>query len=271
MKKWKMGLLILAVAVVFVPAMSAQSSLKGLSLNGTTGLYNIPSGRISWERSSDFGLDFGYHTIFSGRNNHIPTITVSLLKWVELAGAFDFQPQQRQQGDEFDFIISGKFQLPTKLTAVAIGGNYQHINHGTTVSTPNEIISRNAGQIYLATTFAGNFFSMPAETTVVVGYTFKNGGGDNIDFGMGFDLVLFPQAFQQYAHWVLDFSNYSYSDNPWGADAGSRGCLNTGIRFDLSHLPGLGKYKFVIDIMLLDAFDSDRSFSLGGAFGIPLK
>jgi hypothetical protein len=124
----------------------------------------------------------------------------------------------------------------------------------------------------VAVTYAGDFFNMPAETTVVIGKTFiENYKTDSsIDFGMGFDLILLPKVFDNYVHWITDFANFSYSVDPFGADHRYRGVLNTGIRVDLSVIPALNKFKFVIDALVADAFDADRSFSIGAVFGIPV-
>jgi hypothetical protein len=54
------------------------------------------------------------------------------------------------------------------------------------------------------------------------------------------------------------------------ADSWYRGDLNTGFRIDLSEIPALDKFKFVVDIFMVDAFDSNRSFSMGLVFGIPI-
>ena len=180
---------------------------------------------------------------------------------MELTGAFDIQPGDR----EGDLIAGAKIQLPLTNTALALGGNFQAVNSG------NEYRAYKAGQVYMALTYAGNFFNMPAETTVVVGKTFVQDRMDsNIDFGMGFDLVLLPKVFDRYVHWITDFANFSYSTDPFKADFRTRGVLNTGLRIDLSVIPALNKFKFSVDILLADAFDDNRSFSAGLVFGIPV-
>ena len=251
-----------------ISGLSAQSSLKGMSLNGSTGLYSIPSGRIGWERTSDFGLDFGYHAIInSGIATHIPKISMSLFKWVELHAAYDIQPEKyRGYENGTDFITGAKIQFPFTQTAVALGGNFQALNLGS-----ESHYRYNAGQVYLAITFAGTFFKMPAETTAVFGKTFRQNHSDwNIDFGMGFDIILLPENIGNLLHWVTDFADFSYSVEPFGADAWYRGVLNTGLRVDLSAIPALEKFKFVIDVLMTDAFDDNRSFSVGAVFGIPI-
>ena len=242
-------------------------SLKGMSLNGSTGLYSIPSGRIAWERSSDFGIDIGYSLIVSDEKAaHIPKMAFSFFKWVELSLAFDIQPDGHYYSDRgADFIGGLKIQFPLAKTALALGGNFQAINTG------KNRVNYLAGQVYVAATYAGHFFNMPAETTVVLGKTFiENRTNSNIDYGMGFDMILFPDVFGNYIHWVLDFANFSYSVAPFGADSWGRGVLNTGLRIDLASIPALNKFKFVIDILITDAFDTSRAFSAGLVFGIPI-
>ncbi|MDR0474247.1 MAG: hypothetical protein LBH43_11320 [Treponema sp.] len=254
----------LAAIILTLPAVSNldAQSLHGMSLNGSTGLYSIPSGRIGWEQSADFGLDLGYHTILKGKNSHIPAVAMSLFKWVELSGAFDIKPYK----DGTDLILGIKLQLPLSTTAIALGGNFQSLSLGGNSSAQ----AYSAGQLYIATTYSGRFFNMPAETSVVFGTTFMEGSSDsNIDFGMGFDLLLLPDIFNRFIHLVVDFANFSYSVHPFGADHWYRGVLNTGIRIDLSTIKPLSKYKAEIDVVVVDAFDSNRAFAAGFVFGIP--
>jgi len=266
MKCFKIFIVALLITVLGAAGLAAQS-LKGMSLNGSTGLYSIPTARIGWEQSSDFGLDLGYHAIITGGNvANIPKAAVSLFKWVELSAAFDIQPDgYLNSGNTNDFIGGAKIQFPLKKTALALGGNYQALNMG------NQFSYYNAGQVYIAVTYSGSFFDMPAETTIVLGKTFKeNNNNWDIDYGMGFDMLLFPKFFDRFIHWVTDFANFSYSLEAFGANAVYRGVLNTGLRIDLGAIPALSKFKFVIDIMMADAFDNNRAFSTGVVFGIPI-
>lgn len=250
---------LVVLAGIVVSGVSAQS-LKGMSLNGATGLIGIPSGRIGWEHSANVGLDFGYHAILDDETAHIPKVSVSLFRMAELSFAFD----TNGGNDNEDIIIGGKFALPTRGTAVALGANFQMLQQNGN--------SDNASQIYIAATYPGTFLGMPAETTVVVGKTFSDRVGDgDIDFGMGFDLQLFPSVFQGYVHWINDFANFSYSLDAAGANAQQRGAFNTGIRIDLANHPNLSRFKFVIDAMLTDALDDNRTFGLGVAFGVPVQ
>ncbi len=262
-KQLRYAFLVVGLGMVLAAPQLAAQSLKGMSLNGATGLMSIPSGRIGWEHSADLGFDLGYHAIFDdGDTAHIPKASISLFKLGEISIAYD----TNRSSDDNVMIIGGKIGLPTGRTSVAIGGNVQLI----------ETVAKdyNNQQVYLAATYPGSFFGMPAETTVVVGKTFgdfgSGTGDEDIDFGMGFDLQLFPDVFQGYVHWINDFANFSYSSYPVGANAGDRGVFNTGIRIDIAANPALSRYKFVIDAMLTDALDENRAFALGLAFGAPI-
>jgi hypothetical protein len=259
MKKFCLFVQLCAVLFFVTPILNAQT-LKGMSLNGSTGLVSIPTARVSWD-ASYLGLDLGYHTIIKKDIAHIPAIGISFLKMVEISGAFDIQPGSNESG----FILGGKIQFPIENTALALGGNFQLLNMW------NSSLDRMAGQIYLAVTYSGHFFNWPAETTVVLGKTFiKNHPDTNIDFGMGFDMILFPSVLKNYVHWIMDFANFSYSAEPTSADHRVRGVLNTGFRIDLSAVPVFSKINFVVDVLMTDAFDSNRAFSIGLVLGVPL-
>ncbi len=254
----------IAIISLLVFALSAFSvsaqSVKGMSLNGATGLITIPTAKIGWEKS-EFGLDGGYHAIFDDpESTNIIKASVSMFKYLEIAAAYDTQ----EDSDNSDMLFNIKAQLPVKgSSAVAVGANYQSLKMYDQDET--------ATQVYLSATYPGTFFKLPAETTVTVGKTFGDiAEDDNIDFGMGFDLLLFPSVFKNYVHWINDFSNFSYSLNAYGANAGYRGAFNTGIRIDMASIPSLAKYKFVIDAIITDALDANRAFALGGTFGTSL-
>ena len=275
-------LLFLLLNIPFVMAQT-DSPLMGQSMNGSTGLYSIPSGRIGWEDNGNFGLDLGYRAVINNNEGiaHIPALTISLLRWAEISAAFDFQPainydEENHKND--DLLLGFKVKLPSNINnpknpAIALGGNIQIIN-----ITNDGNFGYNAFQPYLAITYAGTFFNMNAETTVVFGKTFYTGGPRNnsdIDFGMGFDLILFPDVFRDTVHWIIDFSNFSYGDNSWPnhlvhrtGPAWYRGILNSGFRIDLSSFPSLGKYKFLMDFVFNDLFDAGaRSFTIGTVIG----
>ncbi|MCL2759887.1 MAG: hypothetical protein FWD22_06705 [Treponema sp.] len=275
MKKTIIFICFLLIALIFIPSVFAQTDtgFRGQSINGATGLFSIPSGRIGWDGPGNFAVDFGYRAVINNDAGaaHIPAITMSLVKWIELSAAFDFQPNLYNNQENNDLLLGMKIKLPTSAnTSVAIGGNIQLLN------IDNENHNYNAYQPYIAITYAGNFFTMPAETTIVFGKTLYSGrdNNSNVDFGMGFDLILFPDVFKNAVHWIIDFSNYGYSDNAWPnnslyhTSAVWRGILNTGFRVDLSSIPALKKYKFLLDFIFNDLFDDgSRSFTIGATFG----
>ena len=237
----------------------AQTTTKGMALNGATGLITTPTAQIGWERTADVGLDFGYHAVLDDGNiSHLPKATVSLFRTAELGVAYD--TMDSYPDDSGAFLVHGKFQFFKEgVSAAGIGTNIQLIEMaGADV---------NAVQAYLVGTYGGTFFGLPAATTVVFGKTFSDNVPDgNIDFSMGFELTLFPELFRGYVHWINDFANYSYSVYPSGNDPGNRGAYNTGLR--IAPL-GASQYKFVIDAILADIFDdNDRAFALGATFGL---
>lgn len=259
----KKTVLLTLLLLAFITAGLSAQSLKGMSLNGATGLISIPSARIGWEQSADFGFDLGYHAIFTDNDDatHIPKASISLFKTLEISFAYDTQ----YDSDDSDMIFTGKFQLPVqRASAIAVGGNIQQLEENGNTS--------DLTQVYIAATYPGDFFTMPAETTFVVGKSFGDGAvDDNIDFGMGFDLLLLPKVFKGYVHWINDFANFSYSDQAIGADADWRGVFNTGMRIDMGSADLFKGFKFVIDAIVTDALDASRAFSLGFTFGAALK
>jgi len=261
MKSFRFILAIIIFFLTFNIALEAQT-LRGMGFNGSTGLYTLPTGRIGWPPTQDFGLDFGYHMMSRGGNIfHIPKVSLSLFKWLEISGAFDIKPYLDNNND---FLLGGKIAIDQFLnssTALAIGGNFQFIN----ISNDN---SYRAGQVYIAATYAGNFFNLPAETTLVLGHTFHENSSTDIDFGMGFDIVFLPTQLNGMVRWITDFSNHSYSFSSSGF--AHRGIVNTGLRVDLSRIPVFRDFKFLIDLVVTDALDTNRALSFGFVFGLPV-
>ncbi len=260
----------LVMALILIAAMGTfAQSAKGMTHNGATGLISVPTAKIGWDTSADIGIDVGYHAIFADPDmTHIPKASVSLFRLVELAFAYDSQGDS----DNADMLFNGKFKLPiNSSTYLALGANVQALKQPAWYGSDDREF---ATQIYVTATYPGTFFKMPAETTVTLGKTFGKDAGapdDAIDFGMGFDLLLLPDVFKNYVHWISDFANFSYSLNALGADAGSRGTFNTGFRFDLSEIPALSKFKLVVDAQITDLLDDNRTFVLGATFGMGIK
>lgn len=255
---------LLLVVMTFSGISLFSQSIKGLSLGGPTGLITTPTGRIGWEQSSDPGLDIGYH--FStdrdfGSNENIINIAFSMFKKLEAGATFDSQPVD----DTSDILLFGKYQIFNNgQSGMAVGGNLQFLDF-----TSN--INRTFSQIYLASTYSGNFMEIPASTTIVFGKTFDINAGLNnrIDFSMGFDMALFPKVFNGYVRWISEFANYSYSVDSIITNADARGAFNTGLRIDIL---GGSSYKLVIDATLMDVFDEGiDKFTIGGSFGFSLR
>lgn len=259
------------VLVLFISLVSGNAfaeAFKSPSFGGTTGLVSTPTANTGWE-DAKIGLDVGYHYINNDNDDssHIPKVTLQLFNIWELGVAFDLQDRAAQ--DENDMILHTKINFYNAgSSALAIGGNLQFIDMGRDDGEPNGGYADHGtyGQLYMAVTYSGNFFSMPAETTLVVGKTFgDNYDNSNIDFSMGFDLNLLPQYLKGYVHWINDFANYSYSVDAMGSNNWYRGCFNTGIRLAILKT---SRYKFNIDVIMTDALDTNRGFALGTAFGL---
>lgn len=250
-------------------------AFRSPSIGGATGLISTPTSHTGWE-GSGFGLDVGYHYLddnddSNGEGYNIPKALLHLGVGgtnLEIGFAYDIQPDWPNDDKTDDMLFNIKWEFTEGL---AIGGNAQLIDKNNEGST--EQAERKDYQLYLAATYAGNFFSMPAETTIVIGHTFwdedsKNGNGhddENIDFSMGFDLDFLPSVFKNYVHWISDFSNYSYSTEPGGADNWYRGSFNTGLRFAFLKDK---KMKLNLDVIMTDALDENRDWGAGAAFGL---
>jgi hypothetical protein len=265
---------LLALALV-LPLAAQSGGVNSMGFSGTTGLYVVPTAHLGWEES-DVGFNAGVHTNYDDRVEKFNTLlqfNISLFKWVELAAAYDIQPEFSGIKDNDDFLFGIKVKLPVTATNIALGAN---IDYGEIGSRGDHF----GNQFYGVVTYDAEFFSMPAETTLFVGKTFIDGArsDSNIDFGMGFDLIILPKYLQSFVHWLIDFSNFGYSipahslqsNSGWGLDP-SRGILNTGLRIDLSQIPALNKFTFAFDAYLTDAFDDKtRGFGLGVVFGASL-
>ncbi|MBB6480635.1 hypothetical protein [Spirochaeta isovalerica] len=245
---------IVFVLIFVVPfAVSSQSSVKGNSVNGATGIVTTPTARIGWEYS-DLGLDFGYSFLYGNGTAHVPRVTFSFLKKAEIGVAFNIRG-----GDDWDFLYHGKFQFYMNGgSAVAMGvmGDLSNVGGSSDVYlTP-----------YLVASYSGNFFKWPAVTTMMFGWRMLEAGSisSNFAFSMGFELALAPQVFKNYVFWISDFSNYSFAERA-SINARDRGAFNTGIRIDPVKK---GKFKLVFDLIGTDLLESSRGLSASATFGI---
>ena len=268
--------LLLALAAVL--PLAAQDSFNAMSLNGSTGIYVVPTARIGFP-DDNMGFNVGYHANYfdppggGGKLNHLIQANFSFLKMFEISGTFDIQPKESAwyhgyRDDSTNDILTGiKFQLPFGSIPIAVGSSIQYHDLGRDGG------DHLAVQFYGAITYDSEIFGWPSETSIALGYTYLEGESHrNIDYGMAFDLIAFPKQLGKFLHFLIDFANFSYSAAPWGADAWTRGVLNSGIRVDLSQIPVFKKFNFVVDAYIADAFDASkyggRSIGLGAMFGM---
>lgn len=244
------------VLIIFISvtlSLNAQSSVKGNSVNGSTGVIVSPTARVGWEYS-DLGVDFGYTFLYGSGMGHVPAVTLSFARKAEIGAAFNI----RDNGN-FDLLYHGKFQFYRNggsAVAMGIKGDVSDLGgNGGFYMTP-----------YIVATYSGNFFTWPAVTSMMFGWNMIENGGisSSFAFSMGFELSLAPEVFKNYVYWISDFSNYSYSSIS-DINAGSRGAFNTGIRIDPIKK---GKFKLVFDVVGTDLLDSSRGFMAGATFGL---
>ncbi len=258
-------ILVLALILLMVSgAVFAQSSVKGMNASGITGIIVAPSARIGWEKS-DFGLDFTYSMLMKENLSHIPAVTVSLFRKGEIAFAYDFE----DTGTDSDFsnlLLGGKFQLYKEGgTALAVGADFEW-TVGDAVKN-NDDSWKKSMDVYVVATYSGDFFKMPAVTSMMFGWQALLEGevSSNFNYSMGFELGLFPEVLKNYVYWISDFSNYSYAVHNLRIDT-NRGIFNTGIRIDpIKH----NKFKLVVNILGTDLLDEDaRGFMVNATFGL---
>lgn len=244
----KRGILLLILAVVLAGGIYAQNTRAGavndMTLNGSTGLILVPDAHVGWE-NANFGVDIGYGFVWQGgdRFDNLPRFAISFLKKFEVTGLFQFQDGLK------NFVLGGKWQLYKKgSTALALGGDFEFVND-------NYSLAGDSSKIYFATTYGGNFFSMPAVTTATIGWQFLETGDFSSQFvyGMGFSLTLFPKTFKDFVYWVTDFSNFSYTVVGAEVYAGSRGAFNTGVRI---HPIKSGRFNLVLEVIGTDLLDN---------------
>ncbi|MDC7238758.1 MAG: hypothetical protein PQJ50_00220 [Spirochaetales bacterium] len=260
----KVKILALVLMVVMGTAVYAQSSPGGKNARGITGLIVTPSALLGWE-NADFGVDVSYSMINRNEMSHIPAVTISILRKAEIAFAYDIEDTDDNSGFS-NVLIGGKFQLYKEGgTALALGGNFETI----TGPASDGMDDKNSGDIYLVATYAGDFFDMPAVTSMMIGWQiatpYQEGVTSDFNYSMGFELGLFPQTFKNYVYWINDFSNYSYAiaSNRIGTD---RGIFNTGVRVDVLKNSDMKLILNVIGTDLLD--DGGRGFMVNATFGL---
>jgi hypothetical protein len=279
-----------AVSVVLASTVfAAQYTTQ--SAGGATGLITTPTANVGWQNKSNMGIDFGYHHLadFAGSGNVLKA-TFSFLNRAEIGGSWDIQDRDKPYNkDESEIIFHGKFKiLNDPCCGLAIGANFQFVDFNND-NTDGKIL-----QLYLAYTFTSTIFTLPAETTFVIGKSlspdkvkagYRKRGDErqlylkiddddnlytkagNIDFSVGFDIDLLPQYLKGYVHWITDFANYSYSVDPMGALPNYRACANTGFRVIPLKFRNI---KWNIDVLATDFLDHSREWAVGTTLGFGL-
>jgi hypothetical protein len=254
------------LSILLVGVLSAQNtqagSVRSMTLNGSTGLILVPDARIAWEEAK-FGLDFAYGMVWAGGDqfDHLPRVSLSLFKKAEITGLLQIG-DVAGSSEIKSFVMGTKFQLTRSgATALALGGDFEFVNQ--------DFYSGNSSKIYLAATYGGQFFNMPAVTTATIGWQFLEYGDFSSQFvyGMGFSLSLFPKTFKNFVYWITDFANFSYVATSPMVDAGGRGAFNTGVRI---HPVKSGNFNLVIDVIGTDLLDDGTrglSATVNGGFG----
>lgn len=260
MKKAVVILFVALLALVIPATVMAQTrsgTAKGICTNGLTGIIVTPTAMVGWE-ASNIGLD-AHYSIFLDPTTHVPTVTISFLKKAEIAIALEIDQEELT-----NIFFNGKFQVyQAGGAAIAVGGNLEFVQGDR---TPEDF----ATSVFVIATYSGDFFKMPAVTSLLFGWQLRDPWSDelttNFNFSMGFEMCLFPQVFKNYLFWITDFSNYSYVNYvASGIQAGHRGSLNTGIRLDILKK---GNMKLQADMFGTDLLDEERGFAAAITFGI---
>jgi hypothetical protein len=255
---------LLVVSILAIGVLSAQSSVKGASVNGLTGLMTTPTARIGWEKS-DIGLDLGYSYLGNGGDTtHIPRMTLSLFTKAEVAAAVALG-----DNDDMELMLAGKFQFYRSGGSSMAGGvDFSSYDYNTQVENTNTTLLRP----YIVATYGGDFFDAPAVTSMAFGWDLDRGNGfefENFNYSMGFEMSLFPKTFKNFIFLMSDFSNYGFSGGMGRITTLStgRGVFNTGLRIDPVKD---SQYKFVIDLVGTDLLDANRGFMIDATFGLAL-
>lgn len=219
------------------------------TLGGVNGYVVIPSA-LPVDSNRGASITTGYQALLNLPTTfaHIPYIQFGFAKNFEFSLAIDIE-------SEADILLNGKWRFLQKgSTHVAFGFIGQALHVGKTTAF--------AAQTYIASTFSSNFIDWPSKTTILLGYTFKDGLDTNIDFGMGFQAPLLEKVFKGKVDFLIDFGNVSYSVDPSAGNAVDRGMLNMGVR--LLPLEFMRSTFITADLRLIDILDHQgRGLSAG--------
>ncbi len=258
MKKILFGFLFVSLSLVSF----AQAGRMFPTFGGATGAWVVPSAFVNYEAGT-VGLDGGYKFLYSndskGGMSHILYAELGFLKQAEVGFAVDIDHRVTA-----DFMANLKWQFSELFSkkgnsAMALGGNFQAVDLYTNNSSYAYF-----GQLYFVMSYQGNFFSLPARTSLLLGYTFSENMSDNIDAGIAFELNFFPQVFKNYVYLICDFANFSYLAKGYstGLNAEHRAVFNTGLRFSLLNGGKYDRYMLGLDIVGTDLLDSSRGVAV---------
>ena len=222
------------------------------TLSGTSGYITAPSAEVE-ESGSKLAIATGYSMLYGDKGlAHLPFIYLSFPVDIEVAFAVDTKT-------ETDLLLSAKWRfVETKGTSFAVGTSLQLLEVGDTNTF--------GIQGYLASTFHHTLMDSPTKSSIMIGYSWKQGTQalSNIDFAVGLETMLFPNKLKNHLALLLDFGNISYSLSPSGGNAQNRGLVSVGLRVPAFKLFPSTTMSF--DLRALDLFDhAGRAVSLSTA------
>jgi len=222
------------------------------ALGGISGTMIAPSAEVE-ESGPNLAITTGYSMLYGEQGlAHIPFLSIALPQHVELAFAVDTK-------ERTDLLLSAKWRfIQKKGTSFAAGLTAQLLE----VSESNTF----AVQGYVSSTFNHTLMDLPTKSSVMVGYSWKQGvtPTTNIDFAVGLETMIFPNKLKNHLALLLDFGNISYSMNPSAGEASDRGLVNVGLR-----IPSFKIFPstfITFDLRALDLFDHNgRAVSVSTA------
>jgi len=250
MKRKHSNVLVCIVLVFAVVAPLFAVNVEGNStLSGLSGYVVVPSAQVV-DSSRNATVTTGYSAMLSSgaQFSHIPFVQLGFKDQFETSLAVDIS-------DTVDLLLQGKWQfVERKTTSFAFIFNGQALDMGNSISF--------AGQTGFAATYSSSIVDFPSKTTVFLGYTFDDTLNTDIDFAMAFETPLWKEGFKEKVNILLDFGNVSYSKDPSGGDATTRGLLNVGVR--LLPIEFISDTFVMADLRLLDLFDhTGRAINVG--------
>jgi hypothetical protein len=231
---------ILALAVFGSSAVFANQ-YKGLSFNGSSGLYVTPSA-IPLDNKTIAG---GIHYLSEG-NNFGGKVTAAVVP--ELEFGMGLNTQSGLFGDGLN--IHGKYRLSKGETNFALYGNFMH-----DPDAPDPAFQM------LGLFTQGSVNSLQINGSF--GYTFQPGHNGSFDFSLGVQRVITSRIPWLLA--VVDFSNYGYFYTSSALNP-ARGIFNVGGRGAWS----TGRLNIFADLVLTEFLDGNRGLGVSGTVAYKL-